>query len=183
LLERGAEKNRTVFQEKEEIMSKSEKNLQEAFAGESQAYQRYLAYARRAADEYKEGVYKLFHAVAASEKIHAQRHLSYLKGIQTTQENLKQAMAGEMHEFKTLYPKMIAEAKEEKQQGPEISFSHAGEVEKVHHGLFQKALEDPDGFPAQDYFVCYACGYLAVGEAPEKCPICGAVKKAFKKVE
>jgi rubrerythrin len=182
-LKEGREKRRTAYQETEEIMFKSEQNLREAFAGESQAYQRYLAYAQRAADEYKEGVYKLFHAVAASEKIHAQRHLSYLKGIQTTPENLKAAMAGEMHEFKTLYPKMIAEAKEEKQQGPEISFSHASEVEKVHHALFQKALENLDGFPAQDYFVCYACGYLAPGEAPEKCPVCGAVKKAFKKVE
>jgi rubrerythrin len=180
---KSGKKAKTVCQEKEETMNKSEKNLKEAFAGESQAYQRYLAYAQRAADEYKEGVYTLFHAVAVSEKIHAQRHLSYLKGIQTTRENLKEAMAGEMHEFKTLYPKMIAEAKEEKLQGPEISFTHAGEVEKVHHALFQKALEDPDGFPSQDYFVCNACGYLAAKEAPGKCPICGAVKKAFFKVE
>src|SRR5512147_1064815 len=136
-------------------MSKTASNLKEAFAGESQAYQRYLSYAQRAADEYKDGIYKLFHAVAASEKIHAQRHLSYTKRIRSTAENLKEAMAGEMHEFKTMYPKMIAEAKSEKEGGPEISFSHASEVEKVHHELFKKALEDPDKFPAQEYFLCY----------------------------
>ncbi len=164
-------------------MPKTENNLREAFAGESQAYQRYLAYAQRAADEYKDGIYKLFHAVAASEKIHAQRHLSYMKNIKTSAENLQEAMAGEMHEFKTMYPKMIAEAKAEKDNGPEISFSHASEVEKVHHDLFKKALENPDKFPAQDYYLCYACGYIAAKHAPEKCPICGAVKKSFHKVE
>jgi rubrerythrin len=164
-------------------MPKTESNLREAFAGESQAYQRYLAYAQRAADEYKDGIYKLFHAVAASEKIHAQRHLSYAKSIKSTAENLKEAMAGEMHEFKTMYPKMIAEAKAEKNDGPVISFSHASEVEKIHHELFKKALEDPEKFPAQDYFLCYACGYIVPGNPPEKCPICGAVKKSFHKVE
>ena len=160
-------------------MAKTEENLRNAFAGESQAYQRYLAFARRAADEYKEGVYKLFQAVAESERIHALRHLSYLKGVSGTSENLKAAMAGEMHEFKTMYPEMIAAAEKEKQDGAKISFSHASEVEKVHHKLFEKALADPDKFPVQDYYVCNACGYLAPGEAPAKCPVCGAVKKAF----
>jgi rubrerythrin len=164
-------------------MSKTEKNMKLAFAGESQAYQRYLAYAKRAADEYKEGIYKLFHAVAASEKIHAQRHLSYMKGIKTTAENLNEAMKGEMHEFKTLYPEMISGAKEEKEQGPEISLSHANEVEKTHYNLFKKALEDPDKFPVYDYFLCYACGYLVPKEPPATCPVCGAVKKSFSKVE
>lgn len=164
-------------------MTKTTNNLREAFAGESQAYQRYLAFAQRAADEYKDGVYKLFHAVAVSERIHAQRHLSYMKGIGTTSENLKQAMAGEMHEFKTLYPKMIAEAGEEGEEGPRINLSHANEVEKTHHDLFKKALQDPEKFPVQDYFLCYACGYVVPGEPPEKCPVCGAVRKSFQKVE
>jgi rubrerythrin len=164
------------------MMSKTANNMKDAFGGESQAYQRYLAFAQRAADEYKEGVYKLFHAVAASEKIHAQRHLSYMKGVGSTSENLKQAMDGEMHEFKTLYPKMIAEAKEEAEEGPAISLSHAGEVEKTHHELFKKAFENPEKFPVQEYFLCYACGYVVPEEAPERCPVCGAVKKSFQKV-
>jgi rubrerythrin len=165
------------------MMSNTAKNMKEAFAGESQAYQRYLAFARRAADEYMEGVYKLFQAVAASENIHAQRHLSYMKGIGSTLENLKQAVEGEMHEFKTLYPRMLAEAKEEKEEGPAISLNHAGEVEKTHHELFREALQDPEKFPVQDYFLCYACGYVAPGEPPEICPVCGAVKRSFQKVE
>lgn len=164
-------------------MAKTENNLKEAFAGESQAYQKYLAYAQRAADESMDGIYKLFHAVAASEKIHAQKHASYLKGIKSTAANLKEAMAGEMHEFKTLYPNMIEEAKAEKKAGPEISFSHAREVEKVHHELFKRALEDPDKFPVQDYFICNACGYIVAGKPQAKCPVCGAVKKSFHKVE
>lgn len=163
-------------------MSKTANNMVEAFAGESRAYQRYLAFAQRAADEYTEGVYKLFQAVAASEKIHAQRHLGYMKGIGSTKENLQQAMEGEMHEFKIMYPKMIEEAKKEKEEGPVISLSHANEVEKPHHQLFKKALEDPDQFPVEDYFLCSACGYLAPGQPPDRCPVCGAVKKSFQKV-
>jgi rubrerythrin len=163
-------------------MAKTEDNLKEAFAGESQAYQRYIAYAQRAADEYKEGVYKLFQAVAESERIHARRHLSYLKGIRSTAENLQEAIGGEPREFETMYPRMVAEAKEEKEEGPEISFSHASEVEKVHHALFKKALKDPEKFPVQHYFICNACGYIAVKKPPDKCPVCGAVKKGFYKV-
>jgi rubrerythrin len=164
-------------------MAKTETNLKKAFAGESQAYQKYLAYALRAADEAMDGVYKLFQAAASSEKIHAQRHASYLKSIKSTSENLKEAMAGEMHEFKTMYPRMIADAKAEKKLGPKISFSHARAVEKVHHELFQKALEDPDKFPVHDYFICPACGYIIAGKPKTKCPVCGAVKKSFHKVE
>jgi rubrerythrin len=164
-------------------MAKTETNLKKAFAGESQAYQKYLAYARRAADEGQDGVYRLFSAVAASELIHAQKHASYLKSIKSTTENLKEAMAGEMHEFKIMYPGMIAGAKAEKKKGPEISFSHANEVEKVHHELFKKALGNPEKFPARDYYICNACGYIVAGKPQARCPVCGAVKKSFQKVE
>jgi rubrerythrin len=162
-------------------MSKTEKNLRAAFAGESQANRRYLAYAQKAADEYKEGVYKLFLAVAEAETIHAHRHLSHLKGIRGTKENLQDAISGEMHEFKTMYPEMIADAKEEGQKAAEITLTHAKEVEKVHHQLFQEALDNLDDFPVQDYYICPACGYIEAGEPPDKCPVCGAVKKSFYK--
>jgi len=164
-------------------MAKTETNLKKAFAGESQAYQKYLAYALRAADEAVDGVYKLFQAAAASEKIHAQRHASYLKSIKSTAENLKEAMAGEMHEFKTMYPAMIASAKAERKAGPQISFNHARAVERVHHELFKKALENPDKFPVHDYYICPACGYIVAGQPKARCPVCGAVKKSFQKVE
>jgi rubrerythrin len=164
-------------------MSKTEKNLREAFAGESQANRRYLAYAKRAADEYKDGIYKLFMAVAEAETIHAHKHLSHLKGIKSTKENLQDAMAGEMHEFKTMYPQMIADAKEEGEKAAEITLTHANEVEKVHHGLFEQALDNLDNFPVQDYYICPACGYTVAKEPPDRCPVCGAVKKVFYKVE
>ena len=98
-------------------MAKTENNLKEAFAGESQAYQRYLAYAERAADEYKEGIYKLFQAVAESEKIHPRRHLGHLKAIRSTAENLQESLQGEAREFEAMYPRMAAEAEEEKEKG------------------------------------------------------------------
>jgi rubrerythrin len=163
-------------------MPKTEKNLKEAFAGESQANRRYLAFAQKAADEYKEGIYKLFLAVAEAETIHAHRHLAHLKGIKTTEENLQEAMAGEMHEFTKMYPQMVAEAKEEDEKGAEITLAHAMEVEKVHHGLFQEALDNLDNYPVQDWYVCKACGYTVAKEAPDRCPVCGAVKTAFLKV-
>jgi rubrerythrin len=163
-------------------MSKTEKNLMEAFAGESQANRRYMAFARRAADEGKDGIYKLFMAVAEAETIHALRHLGQLKVVQGTKENLRQAMAGEMHEFKNMYPQMIEEAKEEGNRGAEITLTHANEVEKVHHKLFEEALADPDNYPAKNWYVCDACGYTVAEEIPDRCPVCGAEKKGFYQV-
>jgi len=162
-------------------MAKTEKNLREAFAGESQAYLKYLAFAQRAADEYMEGIYKLFHAVAVSEMIHAHKHLSYLKGVRTTKENVQEALEGETQEFKSMYPAMIEDANKENEQGAEISFNYANESEKVHAELFSQALEQLDKFPVQDYYICDGCGYVAAGETPENCPVCGANRKAFFK--
>jgi rubrerythrin len=162
-------------------MSKTADNLKAAFAGESQANRRYLAFAQRAADEYKEGIYKLFIAVAEAETIHALRHLSNLKGIKGTKENLREAISGEMHEFKTMYPQMVAEAKEEGEKAAEITLSHAMEVERGHHELFQQALDNLDDFPVQDYYICPACGHTAAKEPPEKCPVCGAVGTTYYK--
>jgi rubrerythrin len=164
-------------------MSKTEKNLKDAFAGESQANRRYLAFAERAEDEFLHGVAKLFRAVAAAETVHAHKHLRTAGGVKATKENLQEALAGEMHEFKNMYPQMIAEAKEEGQKSAEISFTYANEVEKVHAALYQKALDAPDKYPVQDYYVCKVCGYTAAEAAPDKCPICGANQKAFFKTE
>jgi rubrerythrin len=163
-------------------MKKTVNNLKEAFAGESQANRKYLAFAKRAADENKEGIYKLFMAVAEAETIHAHKHLAQLKGIRGTQKNLEEAISGEMHEFKEMYPQMVAAAKEDGDRGAEITLTHAMEVEKVHHQLFQEALDNLDNFPVRDYYVCNACGYTVAGEPPDKCPVCGAVKKAFYQV-
>jgi rubrerythrin len=168
-----------IIKKEEQTMSKTEKNLLAAFAGESQANRRYLAFAQRAADEYKEGVYKLFRAIAEGETIHALKHLQQMKAVRSTEENIEEAMSGEMHEFTIMYPQMIADAQEEGHKGAEITLRHAMEVEKVHHALLQQALDDPSGFPVQDYYVCRACGYIATEKAPSTCPVCGAVESAF----
>ncbi len=164
-------------------MSKTEEHLREAFAGESQANRRYLAFAERAEDENMSGVAKLFRAVAAAETIHAHKHLKALNGVKSTKENLKEALEGEMHEFKSMYPQMIEDAKAENQKSAEISFYNANEVEKVHAGLYEQALEQLDKFPVQDWYLCRICGYTVATAAPEKCPVCGANQKAFFKAD
>lgn len=163
-------------------MSKTEKDLMDAFAGESQANRKYLAYCQRAEDEFLHGVAKLFRAIAEAETIHALKHLRTAGKVESTRENLEDAIAGETHEFKTMYPAMIAHAKEEGQKSAEISFDYANKVEAVHAQLYRKALADPDKFPVQDYWICKICGYTAEKETPDVCPVCGANMKAFFKV-
>ena len=162
-------------------MSKTEKNLKEAFAGESQANRRYLAFAQKAADEGLEGIAKLFLAVAEAETIHAHKHLAHLGGIKTTEENLKEAISGESHEFTKMYPEMVKDAREEGAKAAEITLTHAMKVEEVHHKLYSEALAQKDDYPVKTYYVCKACGYTVPDELPDKCPVCGADKKAFNK--
>ena len=165
------------------MQEKTKKNLMEAFAGESQANRKYLAFANKAAQEGYPGVAKLFRAAAAAETVHAHAHLRALGGINTTKDNLKEAISGETHEFVSMYPKMIDEAKIEGEKVAEKSFVFANEVEKIHAGLYKKAFDNMDNFPEKDYYVCGVCGYTVADEAPEKCPVCGAMKKAFNKVD
>jgi rubrerythrin len=167
-------------------MSKTKQHLAEAFAGESQANRRYLAYADQAAKEGHLKVAKLFRAVAEAETIHAHNHLRIMGGIGKTAENLKDAISGELHEFKEMYPEMIKDAQAEGESKAERTFTYANEVEKIHHDLYAKALESVEKGKAQadaDYHVCGICGYTQEGEAPDTCPVCGAKKKAFFKVD
>jgi rubrerythrin len=163
-------------------MSTTEKNLGDAFAGESQANRKYLAFAKQADQEGHKQVAKLFRAAAEAETVHAHAHLRTLGGIGKTVENLKTAIAGETHEFKKMYPEFIAEAQKEGNKAAERSFSFANEVEKIHAGLYQKALDNLGKNADVDYYVCSVCGMTVEKEAPEKCPVCGAAKKAFFKV-
>ena len=163
-------------------MSKTEKNLQDAFAGESQANRKYLAFAKKADTEGYKQVAKLFRAAADAETVHALSHLKELGVIRSTKENLKAAISGETHEFQEMYPAMIAAAKEEGHKAGERSFSYANEVEKIHAALYQKALDSLGSQEETDIQVCSVCGYTCEGEAPEKCPVCGASKKAFEKI-
>lgn len=164
-------------------MSKSEQNLMEAFAGESQANRKYLAYSKQAEKEGHHQVAKLFRAAAEAETVHAHTHLRTLGKIKSTAENLQDAIAGETHEFKTMYPEMIKTAQEEGEKAAERSFRYANEVEVVHADLYQKALDNIDDLAEVDYYVCSVCGYTCENEPPAKCPVCNAVAKAFFKVD
>lgn len=165
-------------------MSKTEQNLLDAFAGESQANRKYLAFAKQADKEGFPQAAKLFRAAAEAETVHANAHLRTLGGIKTTAENLKSAIDGETHEFKEMYPEMIAEAKKEGNKAAERSFSFANEVEEVHAGLYQGVLDKLDNPVDVDcYYVCSVCGFTCENEPPQKCPVCGAAPKAFMKVE
>ncbi len=165
-------------------MSKSEDCLKEAFAGESQANRRYLAYAAKADEEGYPQVARMFRAAAEAETVHAHNHLKALKGIRGTKENLEDAISGETHEFKTMYPEMIEAAKGDGNKQAERTFNYANEVEKIHAQLYQKLLDtlgsSQESYP---YYVCPVCGYTAEKEAPGVCPVCGTQGKMFRRVD
>jgi len=164
-------------------MSKTEKNLQDAFAGESQANRKYLAFAKKAEEDGFKQIAKLFRAAAEAETVHAINHLRAFDGIKSTKENLGTAIGGETYEFQIMYPQMIEDAKAEGNKRAEITFNYANAVEKIHAELYKKALENLGNNSEIDYYVCQICGNTVEGEPPDKCPICGAPKKMFKKVE
>ena len=165
-------------------MSKTEGFLKEAFAGESQANRKYLAFAVKADQEGFPQAARMFRAAAEAETVHAHNHLRALEGIRSTKENLQEAVNGETHEFKKMYPEMIETAKAEGQKVAERSFSYANSVEKVHAELYQKLL---DGLgktqETYSYYVCPVCGFTAEKEAPGTCPVCGTKGSMFKKID
>jgi rubrerythrin len=164
-------------------MSKTEEYLKEAFAGESQANRKYLAFAAAADKEGYPQVARLFRAAAEAETVHAHSHLRVLKGVGTTKENLAGAIAGETHEFRSMYPEMIEVAKAEGNADAERSFNFANEVEKIHARLYQKLLDSLDtARDSYSYFVCPVCGYTAEAIPPDSCPVCGTKGKMFKEI-
>ncbi len=164
-------------------MEKSIQNLKEAFAGESQANRRYLAFAEKAEKEGYAQVARLFRAAAEAETVHAHNHLKALKAINATADNLKEAIAGETAEFREMYPGMITAAQAEGHREAQRSFEFANEVEKVHAQLFQKALANLEKKELVDIFVCTVCGHTVEGEPPDQCPVCKALKKFFQKID
>lgn len=158
-------------------------NLMEAFAGESQANRKYLAFAEQADKEGHPQVAKLFRAAAAAETVHAHAHLRAAGKIGDTAANLEEAVAGETHEFKLMYPPMIEQAKAEGNKVAERSLAYANEVEKVHAELYQKALDNLGSNAVVDYWVCKVCGHTVENDVPEKCPVCNSAAKAFFKVD
>ena len=167
-------------------MVKTINNLQSAFSGESQANRRYLAFAKKAEEEGLKSVANLFRAAAYAETVHALNHLGIIGEVKSTVENLETAVSGETFEFDKMYPGFIEVANAEGNARAVWSFRVANQVEKIHAGLFSKAVENlKDGIEAVDvdYFVCEVCGNTVAGEAPDRCPICMAPKKRFTKVD
>ena len=165
-------------------MSKTLENLKSAFAGESQANRKYLAFADKAEKDGKPGVAKLFRAAAAAETIHAHAHLRLMKGVGSTEENLKAAISGETYEFEKMYPEMMEDAKAEGENATLRYFGFANEAEKIHAELYTRALEAGDDvFSEAEFYICSVCGHTRDGEPTDKCPICGAAPKAYAKVD
>lgn len=164
-------------------MSKTTQHLKDAFAGESQAYRKYLLFAETADKEGHAEVAKLFRAAAMAEAIHAANHLKALGGLKTTAENLEAAIAGETYEVENMYPGMIAEAEADGEKKAHTSFKWAYEVEKVHADLYKQALANiGKGKAALDYYVCPFCGYTHEGPLEGKCPVCNTPGEKFIRV-
>ncbi len=162
-------------------MSKTEGNLMAAFAGESQANRKYLAYAAQAEKEGLQQAAKLFRAAAEAETIHAHAHLRHAKKIGNTLENLQDAIGGETYEFTKMYPEMIKDAETEGESAILKYFQWVNAVEEVHANLYKKALEAKGNAPAVDYYICSVCGYTHEGPHEGKCPVCNADPKVFYK--
>ena len=165
---------------------KTEKNLQQAFAGESQANRRYLFFADKADKEGYPQVARLFRAAAEAETVHARNHFNAMDGVGSTRANLLAGATGEHYEFTRMYPPFIEQAEVENNKKAQRSFEYANEVEQIHHSHFEKALkalEAGQQIKDEPYFVCPVCGNTVAGEAPEKCPICSTPGSRFKRVE
>ena len=161
----------------------TQKNLAEAFAGESQANRKYLAFAKKADEEGYPQAAKLFRAAADAETVHAHSHLRAMKGINSTKENLEAAVSGETFEFKDMYPKMIEEASAEDQSEARLSFNFANKVETVHAGLYQNYLDNLGNNADTPIFVCQVCGNTVEGAAQDKCSVCGNPKEMFNEIK
>ena len=165
---------------------KTEKNLQETFAGESQANRRYLFFAEKAEEEGHPQIARLFRAAAEAETVHAHNHFNAMDGVGSTRDNLLAGVVGEHYEFTRMYPPFIEQAEVENNKRAQRSFEYANEVEQIHHRYFEEALktfEAGQQLKDEPYFVCPVCGNTVAGEAPEKCPVCGTLASKFKRVE
>ena len=163
-------------------MSKTMENLETAFAGESQANRKYLAFAKKADEDGFAQVARLFRAAAEAETVHAHAHLRVLGGVKATQENLQEAIAGEGFEFQEMYPKFLAEAEAEGNKPAVFSIKNALAVEEIHHGLYQQAIDSVKGgqdLASASIWVCQICGNTVVGDCPDKCGVCGVPKEKF----
>ncbi len=164
-------------------MSSTLDNLKEAFAGESQAFQKYSAFAKKADQDGLPNIAKLFRLTAQAEMIHADGHFKSMEGVSSTADNLKAAIEGETYEFTHMYPPMVQQAEKDAHKAKRM-FTYAVEAEAVHARLYTLALDAAKGgkdLGETDFFLCPVCGYIEFGQAPDKCPICGVLGSKFIK--
>ncbi len=164
-------------------MATTKENLKEAFAGESQASQKYQAFAKKADRDGFPKVAKLFRTASAAEKIHAEGHLRAMDGIGSTADNLQTAIDGETYEFTKMYPPMIEQAEADGHKARRM-FKYASSAEAVHAKIYKMALEavqTGEDF-TEEFYLCPVCGFIELGTPPDNCPICGAKGEKFLQI-
>ncbi|MDP8012018.1 MAG: rubrerythrin family protein [Thermoplasmata archaeon] len=162
----------------------TEKNLNDAFAGESQAHMRYLIFGDVAEKAGYKNIARLFRAISFAEQVHATNHYKALGMVKDTEDNLQIAIDGETYEVEEMYPVFNEVAKFQGEKAAEQSTHFALEAEKIHAELYKKAKEsvkNKKDLDIGDIYICTVCGYTAIGKAPEKCPVCGAPSSAFRR--
>ncbi len=157
-------------------------NLNTAFSGESKAHMKYLANAAAAEKEGNKQVAKLFRALAEAERVHAQSHLAVMGEVGNSEHNLTSAIDGETYEYTQMYPAFLAQAEKDGNPRAVMSFRNAMAAEKVHGNLLSRLLEQLGQEKESDYFVCSVCGHTVAGNAPDRCPHCGASSEKFKQI-
>jgi rubrerythrin len=165
-------------------MATTENNLKEAFAGESQANRKYLAFAKKAGHEGFRNVARLFRTAAEAETIHALGHLGALGGVGSTLDNVRAAMGGETYEYTEMYPPMLDQAKVDNHRAGRM-FAYALKAEAVHaklYGMALEALQQGHDLTDVEFYLCPVCGNIEIGKAPDACPICGAKGEMFIKM-
>ncbi|MDD1703067.1 MAG: rubrerythrin family protein [Methanoregula sp.] len=163
----------------------TKENAMEAFAGESQANRKYSAFSEKAAEEGFKNIATLYKAASEAEAIHAKKLLKVLAAVNPTAQNLEASVAGETHEYTTMYPEFIKAAESEKKTDAVLVFTYAMKAEAVHAGLYKKALaavKAGHDLTNEKIFLCPVCGNIEIGKAPDKCPICGVFGKQFREI-
>jgi rubrerythrin len=165
-------------------MATTPENLKEAFAGESQANRKYLAFAKKAEEDGFPNIARLFRTTAEAETIHAHGHLAALGGVKPTAENLQAAIDGETYEYTQMYPPMLTQATADKHAAKRM-FGYAVRAEAVHAKLYVLALaavKQGKDLAETRFFLCPVCGHIELGRPPASCPICGALEEEFVQV-
>ena len=165
-------------------MATTEGNLKDAFAGESQANRKYLAFAKKAEQEGFANVARLFRTAAEAETIHALGHFSALGGVGSTADNLRAAVAGESYEYTEMYPPMLQQAISDDHKAKRM-FAYAMKAEAIHAKLYQMALDavaEGKDLSEVNIYLCPVCGNIEFGKPPDSCPICGVKGEKFVRV-